>query len=382
MQEIPSMAQLRSLRRSRSLTYLDLAALSGIPARAIAEAEFGIRPLNARQCAELAFVLGLNDARSLFGSAQATPTPTLSLNVQQALIALALAGSITVSASTVAQRAPELAASLNTVFSPTSKTSNLQNQGTTVLSALLGPTNDSRATSACDGNLQAAIQQSTSCAQGAAVVQSVAPLAGQAVAQSVALVSDTAALRAVLSAQQSDQLAPALLVAQLPAATAEPMPQPTVTPQPLFSMSAAGPRGCPLQPISGRVVLTQGYGVGTHAPAAIWGAVDLAIDSDGDGYAEAGASWYTPIVATHDGVVTVSMDSWPAGNHVWVRDSSSPWKTGYAHLAIVSVISGQYVSAGTMIGLVGSTGSSSGPHLDYQVWHGEQNIDPTNLVGC
>ncbi|NJM08933.1 helix-turn-helix domain-containing protein [Candidatus Gracilibacteria bacterium] len=51
------MAQLRSLRRSRSLTYLDLAALSGIPARTIAEAEFGIRPLSPHQCADLALVL-------------------------------------------------------------------------------------------------------------------------------------------------------------------------------------------------------------------------------------------------------------------------------------------------------------------------------------
>jgi murein DD-endopeptidase MepM/ murein hydrolase activator NlpD len=129
-------------------------------------------------------------------------------------------------------------------------------------------------------------------------------------------------------------------------------------------------------------VITQGYGVGTHAPAAIWGAIDLAIDSDHDGYAEPGASWYTPVVATHDGVVTVTMESWPAGNHVWVRDSASPWKTGYAHLAIVSVSTSQYVSAGTVIGLVGSSGLSSGPHLDYQVWYGEQNVNPTNLVPC
>src|SRR5690349_15384025 len=33
-------------------------------------------------------------------------------------------------------------------------------------------------------------------------------------------------------------------------------------------------------------VMTQGYGVGSHAPANIWGAVDLAIDGDGDGQAD------------------------------------------------------------------------------------------------
>jgi murein DD-endopeptidase MepM/ murein hydrolase activator NlpD len=58
------------------------------------------------------------------------------------------------------------------------------------------------------------------------------------------------------------------------------------------------------------------------------------------------------------------------------------WRTGYSHLAIVTVIDGQQIQAGDMIGLMGSTGFASGPHLDYQVWRGEVNIDPTTLVGC
>ncbi len=41
----------------------------------------------------------------------------------------------------------------------------------------------------------------------------------------------------------------------------------------------------------GAVVMTQGYGVGSHAPAHIWGAIDLAVDGDGDGSAEPGPSW-------------------------------------------------------------------------------------------
>jgi murein DD-endopeptidase MepM/ murein hydrolase activator NlpD len=40
------------------------------------------------------------------------------------------------------------------------------------------------------------------------------------------------------------------------------------------------------------------------------------------------------------------------------------------------------VRAGEVIGLAGSTGEASGPHLDYQVWDGEVNVDPTALVGC
>jgi murein DD-endopeptidase MepM/ murein hydrolase activator NlpD len=129
-------------------------------------------------------------------------------------------------------------------------------------------------------------------------------------------------------------------------------------------------------------VITQGYGVGTHAPAHVWGAVDLAVDGNGDGIAEPGSSWYTPIVATHNGVVRVTLDSYPAGHHVWVMAPDGIWRTGYAHLAVVTVIDGQYVQAGDVIGLMGNTGFASGPHLDYQVWRGDENIDPTTLVGC
>lgn len=129
------------------------------------------------------------------------------------------------------------------------------------------------------------------------------------------------------------------------------------------------------------MVITQGYGVGSHAPVEVWGAVDLAVDGDGDGYADPGATWYTPVVATHAGVVEVELESYPAGNHVWVRDEASGWRTGYSHLALVTVISGQQVRPGEVIGMVGSSGVSSGPHLDYQVWRGETNIDPTGLVG-
>ena len=128
--------------------------------------------------------------------------------------------------------------------------------------------------------------------------------------------------------------------------------------------------------------MTQGYGVGTHAPAATWGAVDLAVDGDGDGYAEAESSWDSPIVATHDGVVVVTLNSHPAGNHVWVKHPDGVWKTGYSHMSSVSVSSGQSVRAGEQIGFLGSTGMSSGPHLDYQVWRSGVNVDPTYMVGC
>lgn len=124
------------------------------------------------------------------------------------------------------------------------------------------------------------------------------------------------------------------------------------------------PQGNPLQ--APNAVVTQGYGVGTHAPAAIWGAVDLAIDGDGDGAADPDGSWNHPVYATHGGVVKVTPNSYPAGNHVWVTNDE--YRTGYSHLAEFAVSDGQMVQRGDLIGYLGSTGMSSGPHLDYQVW--------------
>ena len=133
----------------------------------------------------------------------------------------------------------------------------------------------------------------------------------------------------------------------LPTATAQvPTPtQPAPTSLPRFVLAEDGPHGCPLAPTIGRVVMTQGYGVGTHAPANIWGAVDLAIDGDGDGNAEPGATQGAPIFATHGGVAHITLDSWPGGNFVRVVDEPAGWSTAYAHLDTVLVTEGQPIRA-------------------------------------
>jgi murein DD-endopeptidase MepM/ murein hydrolase activator NlpD len=136
---------------------------------------------------------------------------------------------------------------------------------------------------------------------------------------------------------------------------------------PLQGRGMAGdlrPQGNPLGVPN--TVMTQGYGVGSHAPAETWGAVDLAIDSNNDGAADPAGSWEHPVYATHEGVIRATPDSWPAGNHIWVTNDA--YRTGYAHLSRFAVSSGQYVKRGDLIGYIGSTGQSSGPHLDYQVW--------------
>lgn len=322
------MHALATLRRSRSLSFFDLALLTGIPARALAEVELGVRRLTAPEREQLALVFGLGSA-GLTGAhrrpgAAARPLPQISHAALAALLAATLA--------------------------------------TTAATADLLP-------------IQAGIALATDDGLRAADDGRRAIAAGQALLDDLLVVGRRAPVVAPPApAGESEPIAPPLSLVPVPRAA------PAATP--LFGMSEYGPTGCPVQPAGGAVVLTQGYGVGSHAPAEVWGAVDLAVDGDGDGLAEPGASWYAPVVATHAGVVRVTLDSYPAGNHVWVSQSDGPWRTGYAHLALVTVITGQYVRAGEPIGLIGSTGVSSGPHLDYQVWRGDVNVDPTGLVGC
>jgi murein DD-endopeptidase MepM/ murein hydrolase activator NlpD len=132
------------------------------------------------------------------------------------------------------------------------------------------------------------------------------------------------------------------------------------------------PNGNPLA--ASNTIMTQGYGIGTHAPAASWGAVDLALDGDGDGRADPQGTWDAPIYATHAGVVRLTRNTWPAGNHIWIEAGS--YKTSYSHLKAFAVEDGQTVKAGDLIGYVGASGQANGPHLDYQIWKDGVNLNP------
>lgn len=141
----------------------------------------------------------------------------------------------------------------------------------------------------------------------------------------------------------------------------------------------ARPQGNPLQ--ARNTVLTQGYGVGSHAPAEVWGGIDLALDGNGDHAADPDGTWNHPVYATHDGVAKLTPNSWPGGNHVWLTNDG--FRTGYAHLASYAVADGAVVRRGDVIGYVGSTGQSSGPHLHYDVWAFEGgawiNVNPLDF---
>ncbi len=84
----------------------------------------------------------------------------------------------------------------------------------------------------------------------------------------------------------------------------------------------------------------------------------------------------TPIYATADGTVTTAGSTGNGyGNHVVINHGYG-YETLYGHMVRVKVRNGQAVKRGEVIGWVGSTGKSTGPHCHYEVHKNGEKIDP------
>jgi murein DD-endopeptidase MepM/ murein hydrolase activator NlpD len=84
----------------------------------------------------------------------------------------------------------------------------------------------------------------------------------------------------------------------------------------------------------------------------------------------------TPIYATADGTVTTSGNSGNGfGNHVIINHGYG-YETLYGHMVRVKASNGAKVKRGEVIGWVGSTGKSTGPHCHYEVHKNGEKIDP------
>jgi murein DD-endopeptidase MepM/ murein hydrolase activator NlpD len=87
------------------------------------------------------------------------------------------------------------------------------------------------------------------------------------------------------------------------------------------------------------------------------------------------AAWGTPVEAAAAGKVIIAGWQRGYGNVVYV-DHGSGLSTRYGHLSKINVSVGQSIDTGEIIGLVGSTGRSTGPHLHYEVRVNNQPVDP------
>ena len=86
------------------------------------------------------------------------------------------------------------------------------------------------------------------------------------------------------------------------------------------------------------------------------------------------------ILSTNDGIVTLAEDNLYYTGGTIIIDHGHGVKSIYAHMSSVDVVTQQKVSKGEMIGKVGSTGRSTGPHLHWGVMWFNQYVDPQLLV--
>lgn len=87
----------------------------------------------------------------------------------------------------------------------------------------------------------------------------------------------------------------------------------------------------------------------------------------------------TPILASMSGKVTTTGINRVYGNYV-IIDHGNGYQTLYAHMSKIIATKGQWVSQGTRIGLVGSTGYSTGPHLHFTVYKNGKLVDPKTVI--
>ncbi|WP_075340453.1 peptidoglycan DD-metalloendopeptidase family protein [Tenacibaculum agarivorans] len=87
------------------------------------------------------------------------------------------------------------------------------------------------------------------------------------------------------------------------------------------------------------------------------------------------AAYGTPIMTTASGTVVESARRGGNGNYVKVKHNST-YSTQYLHMKRRKVRVGDYVKQGDIIGWVGMTGNTSGPHVCYRFWKNGRQVDP------
>jgi murein DD-endopeptidase MepM/ murein hydrolase activator NlpD len=121
-------------------------------------------------------------------------------------------------------------------------------------------------------------------------------------------------------------------------------------------------------PVAGHI--TSGFGLRFH-PILGFTRMHKGIDI--------GAPRGTPVYAVAD--ARVASAGWSGGYGNFIRLSHSPsLATGYGHLSRILVQPGQVVQRGETIGLVGSTGLATGPHLHWEVWKNGVAVNPQGVA--
>lgn len=118
------------------------------------------------------------------------------------------------------------------------------------------------------------------------------------------------------------------------------------------------------------ILFTSAYGNRVHPITGKWSfhdGVDLA------------AKQGTPIIASRSGVVDEVGYGTANGYYVYI-DHMDGFQTRYLHMTHYIVKKGDYVTAGQVIGYMGSTGWSTGPHLHFGIYYNGKSVNPANYI--
>ncbi len=136
-----------------------------------------------------------------------------------------------------------------------------------------------------------------------------------------------------------------------------------------FEASGVGERrGVLAQPVAGRT--SSSYGMRRH-PILGYTRMHAGIDF--------AAAYGSPIYAVTDGIVVYAGRHGGHGNYVKIQHGGGI-ATGYAHMSRIASVPGQRVRRGQVIGYVGSTGLSTGPHLHYELYRNGVNVNPLSIT--
>ena len=120
-------------------------------------------------------------------------------------------------------------------------------------------------------------------------------------------------------------------------------------------------------PVNGR--LTSSYGMRVHP------ILRFARMHGGNDY---GAPYGAPVYAVSDGIISYAGRKGGYGNFIQLNFGGG-LASGYGHLSRIAVSPGQRVSRGQVLGYVGSTGLSTGPHLHYEMYRNGVRINPNSV---
>lgn len=135
-----------------------------------------------------------------------------------------------------------------------------------------------------------------------------------------------------------------------------------------FEASGVGEsRGALSRPVNGAI--TSGFGMRRH-PILGYSRMHSGLDFK--------ASYGTPIYAVTDGTVAFAGRKGGYGNFVQLNHGGG-LASGYGHMSRFAVSAGTRVRRGQIIGYVGSTGLSTGPHLHYELYRGGRAVNPMSV---